>query len=77
MNTESTHSQNRPPIVVIVRAGILTDGPGGASLNVSPGDHPMKPSTKITRTDVAQVLLNANEEQNPNRDFSVFAKHQK
>jgi uncharacterized protein YbjT (DUF2867 family) len=63
--------------VVIVRAGILTDGPGGANLNISQGDQPMKPSTKIARTDVAQVLLNASEEQNPNRDFSVFAKHQK
>ena len=63
--------------VVIVRAGILTDGPGGANLNISPGDQPMKLSTKIARRDVAQMLLNAIVEQSPNRDFSVFSKNSK
>ena len=63
--------------IVIVRAGILTDAPGGSILDIAQGDRPVKLSTKIARTDVAQVLLKAIEEKNPNRDISVFEKYQK
>lgn len=62
---------------VIVRAGILTDASGGATLNIAPGDRPVGLSTKIARADVAKVLLGAIEDPTPNRDVSVFAELKK
>lgn len=59
---------------VVIRAGILTDEPGGADLDVAVGDRPVTLSRKISRADVAKLLLEALKQSPPQRDISVFAK---
>jgi uncharacterized protein YbjT (DUF2867 family) len=60
---------------VVVRAGLLTDGPGGSSLEVTRGDRAVSLRTRVSRADVAQVLLAALVAPVLARDFSVVAAH--
>ena len=41
----------------IVRAGALTNGSGGRSLSVTPGDRPLTFGTWVNRDDVARVIV--------------------
>jgi uncharacterized protein YbjT (DUF2867 family) len=60
--------------VVIVRAGVLTNAPAGAALDIAEGDRPVGLSTRVSRADIAQVLLTALDDAHAARDLSVFAK---
>lgn len=60
--------------VVVVRAGLLTNGAAGAALDVAQGDRPVGLSTRVSRADVAELLLTALDDANVAHDLSVFAK---
>jgi uncharacterized protein YbjT (DUF2867 family) len=58
---------------VVVRAGLLTDGVPGASLDLALGDRAVSLGTRVSRADLARVLLAALDAPKVARDFSVFA----
>jgi uncharacterized protein YbjT (DUF2867 family) len=60
--------------VVVVRAGLLTNAPAGAALDLAEGDRPVGLSTRVARADIAEVLLVALDDAKAAPDLSVFAR---
>jgi uncharacterized protein YbjT (DUF2867 family) len=58
--------------VVVVRAGLLTNAPAGAALDLAEGDRPVGLSTRVARADIAEVLLVALDD--AKAALSVFAR---
>jgi uncharacterized protein YbjT (DUF2867 family) len=59
--------------VVVVRAGLLGDGPPGAPLDLARGDRPVGLGTRLSRADLARVLVAALDAPRVASDLSVFA----
>lgn len=60
--------------VVLVRAGLLTDRPGGGPLHVIRGDEAMTLGRRIPRADVARLMIALADAADPPRDVGVWAE---
>jgi uncharacterized protein YbjT (DUF2867 family) len=60
--------------ILVVRAGLLTNAPAGAALDLAEGDRPVGLSTRVARADIAEVLLVALDDAKAAPDLSVFAR---
>jgi len=60
--------------VVLVRAGLLTDAPAGGTLHVIAGDEAMTLSRRISRADVARLMIALADAADPPRDVGVWSE---